>query len=305
MEPETALLGERIWFTFKNWALKSLSEAAFNAVVSCPDTLCLLIECFGMFLFEEGHSIYLLRQLITFVQRWKPNFRGSLRGAWQLVSKWELIQPIRHRTPLPLVVYRAMVSVALSWGWYRWSAVTMLAFEGICRPGEPLTATRGDLLLPRDLLLEDASVVYLQIRNPKGRRRGIGATQHSKISNLRLVLFLDKVFGRLDRSVPLFGGSFASYRKRWDLLLSFLKIPQRLSLTPASLRAGGAVRAYRANEEIARLMWRMRLRNIDTLQHYLQETGAASIFAELPPESRHIVHLAALMFDVLLDTFGS
>lgn len=305
VEPETALLGERIWFTFKNWALKSLSEAAFNAVVSCPDTLCLLIECFGMFLFEEGHSIYLLRQLITFVQRWKPNFRGSLRGAWQLVSKWELIQPIRHRTPLPLVVYRAMVSVALSWGWYRWSAVTMLAFEGICRPGEPLTATRGDLLLPRDLLLEDASVVYLQIRNPKGRRRGIGATQHSKISNLRLVLFLDKVFGRLDRSVPLFGGSFASYRKRWDLLLSFLKIPQRLSLTPASLRAGGAVRAYRANEEIARLMWRMRLRNIDTLQHYLQETGAASIFAELPPESRHIVHLAALMFDVLLDTFGS
>jgi len=101
----------------------------------------------------------------------------------------------------------------------------------------------------------------------------------------------------------LFGGSFSSYRKRWDAVLTFLRVPTKLGLTPASLRAGGAVRAYRANEEIARLMWRMRIRNIGTLQHYLQETGAASIFAELPSDSRHRVQHAALMFDVLLDSF--
>lgn len=303
VEPQTALLGERVWWSFRNWACRSLAPETFESVVLCPETLCLLIECFGRYLFEEGHSIYLLRQLITFCQRWKPQFRGSLRGAWQLVSRWEQIQPLRHRTPLPLVAYRAMISVALMWRWFRWAAVTMIAFEGITRPGEVLSANRGDLLLPRDLLVEDPAVVFLQIRNPKGRRRGLGAVQHAKIIDGRLALFLGRIFGRRERTIPLFPGSFSSYRKRWDAVLNFLKVPSKLGLTPASLRAGGAVRAYRANEEIARLMWRMRLRNIDTLQHYLQETGAASIFMELPGESRTRVQNAALLFDTLMDAF--
>ena len=82
--------------------------------------------------------------------------------------------------------------------------------------------------------------------------------------------------------------------------MNFLKVPKRLALTAASLRAGGAVTAYRANEEIAKLMWSMRLKNYDTLQHYLQEVGAASIFMELPRECRARVETAALMFDFLL-----
>ena len=172
VEPETALLSERIWWSFRNWACKSLLVETFDAVAGCPETLCLLIECFGKYLFEEGHSIYLLRQLITYVQRWKPQFRGSMRGAWQLVSRWEIIQPLRHRTPLPLVIYRAMVAIALCWKWYRWSAVTMLAFEGICRPGEPLSANRGDLLLPRDLLMEEADIVLSSDSTSKRPKAG-------------------------------------------------------------------------------------------------------------------------------------
>ena len=70
----------------------------------------------------------------------------------------------------------------------------MIAFEGITRPGEVLSANRGDLLLPRDLLVEDPAVVFLQIRNPKGRRRGLGAVQHAKIIDGRLALFLDRIF---------------------------------------------------------------------------------------------------------------
>jgi hypothetical protein len=305
VEPQTAVLGERVWLSFKTWCLKSLTPDAFDALSTCAPTLCLMVESFGKYLFEEGHSLYLLRQLITYVQRWRPQFRGSLGGAWQLVSKWEQIQPLRHRTPLPLVVYRAMVSIGLMWRWYRWTAVTMLAFEGICRPGEPLSAIRKDLLLARDLLVEDPDVVFLRIQNPKGRRRGIGAVQHTKVVDKQLAVFLDAIYGRLDLRTPLFPGSASSYRKRWDEVIAFLKIPKSLQLTPASLRAGGAVRAYRADEELAKLMWRMRLKSIDTLQHYLQEVGAASIFVELPTDSRSRIHNAALLFDVLMDSFQS
>lgn len=109
------------------------------------------------------------------------------------------------------------------------------------------------------------------------------------------------MFGRCDRDLPLFPGSFSSYRKRWDVILAFLQVPTKLAITPASLRVGGAVTAYRANEEIARLMWRMRLKNYETIQHYLQEVGAASIFMELPRTCRARVETAALMFHFLLD----
>ena len=194
-----------------------------------------------------------------------------------------------------------MVVIAISLKWRRFAAIVILAFEGICRPGEPLGACRRDLLLPRDLVLESPEVVFLQIRSPKGRRRGIGSIQHVKIKNFLVAGFLDKVFGRDDLAAPLYPGTASSFRRRWDHVLSFVHVPAKLQLTPASLRPGGAVRAYREDEEIAKLMWRMRLRNIDTLQHYLQEVGAASIFRDLPAEGQKCISCASMLFTPFLE----
>ena len=300
VEPGTAILGERIWETFKQWCLRDLSEGAFASLIGSPETIVPLIEMFGRFLFTSGHSIYILRQLITYIQRWKPSFRGRLGGAWQLISRWESVEPLHHRTPLPAVVFRAMVSVAIMWRWHRWAGVMMIAFEGICRPGEAINALRSDLVLGRDLVVEDVSVSYLIIRKPKGRRRGIGSIQHVKIENLEVSLYLDRIFGKLERHEPLFLGSPSAFRKRWDAVLKFLQVPNSLALTPASLRAGGAISAYRQNQEIAKILWRMRLKHIGTLQHYLQEVGAATIFSELPERSRFLVENAAVLFLALI-----
>ena len=196
-----------------------------------------------------------------------------------------------------------MVVVGLLHGWYRWTGILMLGFEGICRPGEPLAALRCDLLLAEDLVVEDPSVAFLRIRHPKGRRRGIGAVQHSKISNLRTARYLSFAYGNLSLSSPLYPGSAASFRTRWDFILSFLLVSRHFQLTPASLRAGGAVHAYRSDEELMKLMWRMRLRNIDTLQAYLQEVGAASIFVQLSAASRDRISKAALLYEALMDIF--
>lgn len=300
VEPGTAILGERIWETFKQWCLRDLSNEAFLSLTASPETIVPLIEMFGRFLFTQGHSIYILRQLITYIQRWRPSFRGRLGGAWQLISRWESIEPLHHRTPLPAVVYRAMVTVGILWKWYRWAGVMMIAYEGICRPGEAINALRSDLVLGRDLVVEDISTSYLIIRKPKGRRRGIGSVQHVKIENLEVSLYLDRVFGRLERHEPLFAGSPAAFRTRWDTVLKFLQIPLSLALTPASLRAGGAISAYRQNQEIAKILWRMRLRHIGTLQHYLQEVGAATIFSELPSRSRFLVESAAILYSAII-----
>ncbi len=300
VEPTTNALGATIWIGFKSWCEHSISRTAFIELSATPATLCVLIEMYGRHLFSSGKSLYILRQLVTYAQREQPSLRGQLGSCWQLISRWHSLEPLRHRTPLPLIIFQAMVAVALLWKWTRWAGVTMLAFEGICRPGEPLKACRKDLLLPVDLVVEGVDVCYLRIINPKGRRRGIGAVQHVKLQEPDVVGFLSRHLGSVGRDVPLYPGSPASYRKRWDAILRALLVPKKVLLTPASLRAGGAVKAYRSDEELTKLMWRMRIRNIDTLQHYLQEVGAATVYAELPRRSQDRIQSLAVLYSSLV-----
>lgn len=278
-----------------------MSPETFAAFVHIPEVLCEMIEAFGYHLFEQGASIYLLRQLITFVQRCHPSFRAHLGRAWQLVSKWEALEPMKHRTPLPAVIYRAMVVVAISWGWFKFASILIIGFEGICRPGEPLAATRAELLLPADLIAEDPNSIYLRIRNPKGKRRGIGREQHTKFVGKIFADFLQRVYGQASVDMKLYPGSAATFRRRWDAVLTALSIPKSLELTPASLRPGGAVKAYREDMEMSKLLWKMRLRNLDTLQHYLQEIGAMSVLHELPSSSLKRVQFCSQFFETLLN----
>lgn len=298
--PGTNLLGTRVWAGFERWAANYLDEKTFHGLSLCPETLAEMLVGFGKYLFESGQSIYLLRRLVTFVQRRHPPFRSQLTKVWNLVSKWERLEPLCHRAPLPFVIFQAMIVTAMCWGWRRWAATTVLAFEGICRPGETLSALRRDLLLPSDLVVENPATCFLRVREPKGRFRGIGKVQHAKITSQTVVDFLEKIFGPVPRNEPLYAGCPSSYRRRWDRILLFLGIPIRLGLTPASLRGGGAVRAYRADEDIAKLLWRMRLKNVETLQHYLQEVGADSIFAELPPDSQNKVKMTCALYHSVL-----
>ena len=63
VETSTEILGERIWKSFHCWCLNDLSPEAFDSLSSQPELLCSLVELFGEYLFSEGHSLYLLRQL--------------------------------------------------------------------------------------------------------------------------------------------------------------------------------------------------------------------------------------------------
>ncbi len=301
VEPVTSVLAGRVWESFRFWSLRCLSEESFDALIHHGPTLCIMVENFGRALFEKGDSIYILRQLITLIQRWKPEFRSSLGKAWQLVSKWETLEPSGHRHPLPPAIFQAMVVVSYLWGWHRFAGIVVLTYESISRPGETLRATRSDLLLPSDLLVEDPSTMFVRFNNPKSKRRGLGRVQHSKITDGRSTRFISKIFGDLPNWALLYPGSAASFRRRWDKVLQALAVPASAGLTPASMRGGGAVRAYRANEDVTTLLWRMRLKNLDTLQHYLQEAGAISLFASLPSRAKARVQSATSLYSSLLD----
>ena len=104
---------------------------------------------------QENLCINMFRHLMVFLQHMFPDQRPRLAPAWDLLARWELVQPVTHRPPLPKVLLDAMLSLALTWGWLRWAALTDLAFHGALRVGEPLKAKRSDLLLHLEAGLEE------------------------------------------------------------------------------------------------------------------------------------------------------
>ena len=173
-----------------------------------------------------------------------------------------------------------MCSLALLWGWTQWAAVTLTAFYGVCRPGEPLRALRKHLVTSEDLL-EVGSEIFLRIPEPKTRRRG-AKVQHAQVKGPRWILdFISATFQPLQAERPLYNGSAGMYRRRWDSLLKALLVEPSHRLTPGSLRGGGAVRAYRSGEALNEVQWRMRLRHQETLGYYLQEVAALSVLPSL------------------------
>ena len=224
--------------------------------------------------------------------------------AWQLVTQWEELHPVQHRQPLHEVLFKAMFSVAVYWGWRRFAAVRLLGVEGIGRIGELLKATRADLLLPSDLFDTACECVFLKISKPKSLRRGKGRVQHLRVDNAEVIPFLQSVFGPLSYFVSLFQFSPAAFRTRWEKILTALRVPRSCRPTPSSIRGGGAIMAYRRGEAIQNILWKMRLTSMKTLESYLQELAADSILAQLLESSKKRIRAAAGFYAFALRSPG-
>ena len=206
-----------------------------------------------------------------------------MSSAWGLVSRWEVAEPTRHRTPIP----EPLVKAALSWGWPNFATVVLACFYGICRIGEVLKAQRKELLTPVDLMTEE-QVVYLRIVAPKSRRRG-AAVQYTTIDDPLAVRLISRIWQQLDSSSRLFSISPGSFRRRWDSILYVLGVGKEHGITPGSLRGGGAVCAHKRGVHIQDLLWKMRLQHARTLGYYLQETTAVSLLPMLSFEKREAI----------------
>lgn len=119
------------------------------------------------------------------------------------------------------------------------------------------------MVFPSDALELDRETIFLIIPEPKGRRKSRGRLQHSAIRELSFFDFLFAVLGPLGPMEPLYNGSPASFRRRWDA------------------RAGGCVSAFQDSMDIPLLMWRMRIKHQATLESYLQEVAARTVIPKL------------------------
>lgn len=179
----------------------------------------------------------------------------------------------------------------------------MLCFYGVARAGEVLQCIRQDLLLPADMMFE-SDCAFLLLRQSKTMYRQLARVQHLKISSPHVVRLLAFVYRDAARDEQLFHGTPHVYRQRWNFLLRLLHVPDALRITPGGLRGGGAVAWYRKGGSVSELMWMMRLKQITTLEAYLQEVSAISLLTDLPLVSRQALRAAASLFRHLSASLG-
>lgn len=303
LEAKTMSLQSKVWSWFVRWVTEQSSATVAKSLTSEPTTLHVLLAEFGKHLFSTGKSQYVFRHLVVYVQKNVFNARPYLNSCWDLLLRWETIEPPIHRNPIPSIVLRAMAVLALHWNWKRFACSICISFFGITRPGEVLQARRRDLVLPSDLGDNEPDVAYLRIVEPKSRRRGRGRVQHASLTDPSVIVLLESVFGKMERDQLLYPISAGSFRRRWDMLLTHLGIPFAVRLTPGCLRSGGAVAEYRKGTDMTRLLWRMRLRHLVTLESYIQEVAGETIFAGLQPAVQRRIRILSEMFGPSLSVF--
>ena len=300
IRPETRKLGAEQWDQFCTWASNQIGPAAFSSSQLVPELLGMVLASYGRHWYETGGSLFYYRHLLVHLQRKMPICRGRIQVAWEVVTRWEILQPIEHRRPLPLKVLEAMVVVSLLWKWHRVACVLLSAFHGCCRPGEVLRASRKDFVLPADLGSPDDGPVFVRINSPKSKLRGLGKIQHVKIDHPGVSVFLQSMLGSLSGEDKIYPGTPGTFRRRWNILLQALSIPSDFRLTPGSLRPGGTVALYRKGVAIHDILWALRLKHLETLQHYLQEVSTDMTLFDLPREAKDAVTSLAFCLPLFL-----
>lgn len=286
---------------FMNWSRDFLTcvqpEHLYPRI---PEFLAAALCTYGRRQYNKGGALSSFRHLLLCCRRWVPPLRGLSLPCWDLVAKWELMEPVCHRVPVPEGLLQAFVVIAWQLKWYSWVGVTLIAYYGAGRVGEVLRCLRRDLVFPQDILDRDFGGIFLQLKQFKALGRQPARIQHMEIRDETAVRILTAVYAHVPKDTPLYGASPSAYRRRWDAVLRICQVPSQLRLTPGGLRGGAAVMHYRKHTPINDILWRLRLRSQTTLESYLQETAASAIFVSLDPKVRELLFSIASLFGLLV-----
>jgi hypothetical protein len=171
---------------FEIW-LNDNVHLPLSTLLLAPLCLGALLRRYGVHLFRTNAPLYLFIDSINSVVDANRDLQYSLRVAWDTVTIWRTIEPVHPRPPLPRAIFRAMVVLSILWGWYGFSAVTIIAFKGISRVGEPLFSIRNQYQTPSDLLADvdefsPENSLLLSIDRPGTGRRGGAPQQHISVN---------------------------------------------------------------------------------------------------------------------------
>lgn len=270
---------------FKLW-VESYAKIKWSSLTTDSEGLATALRGYGIHCYELGLPRYMFVYSITAVQDQYPASKQYMNVAWHVDRKWQQVEPGSCRPVLPSIVLRAIVCLSSLWGWHTLTGIILVGFAAMLHPSEMLSLTRRDLVFPRDLGYDSASL-YVHLSNPKTSR--FARRQHGRIDDPFIIEVADKLFGAMGLHQKLYGASMSVFRKQWNLILERLGIPHRRTqhgATPAVLRGSGATHLYVGCEDIQWIAWRGRWARTRTLEFYLQEVGAQTLIHQLHPAAR-------------------
>eukprot|EP00435_Cladocopium_sp_Y103_P064493 s910_g26.t1 len=268
---------------FSCWVAAELDLAVTEETMP-PASMNLALIGYGKCLFYAGYPKYYFAETINAAIDHFPGYRGLIGAAWQTLKKWEEAEPVERSMVMPAAVLQAGISLALLWEWLCFAAALLLGFRALLRPAEFLGLKRSDLVLPRDVLADEA-ICYVRVLHSKTSRFML--RQHARISDKLTVHFLDALFGGFPHDQLLFGCSAAAFRSRWNRLCGHLNIPtseKARGITPKSLRGSGASWLFHHTEDVERTLWRGHWQSKRTLEHYLQDVMGQTLLVDLCQE---------------------
>jgi len=255
------------------------TELSLDELACRPRILSALLNRWGHSLYKEGSPYYLFAEGINRIVDYHRHLKGQLTEAWDAARVWMDLHPPQHRPPIPFLVLRAMMAVALWKGWIFFAAVISLCFEATLRLADILQAQKIHLMITTTHRCQRRSL-FLKVQEPKSRRRG-ARSQHAATTHAETIDLWEALVTLLQPMEMLYPFSQGTFRKQWQSIVRELGL-QAYALTPACMRGGGAVQRYLEGHSIADIQWQMRIKDQTTLRHYLQEVVVDEILAQLP-----------------------
>ena len=273
-----ALVDQLDIFIREQTATESLEDLALRDL----PLLSTLAREFGFKLFETHRPGSDLRDTLLGVQDRFGFCRPALVASWRVVRTWERLDPSEARTPLPHSVLLACKAIALAWNWPRVALLLHLGFFCLLRPGELFALRRGDILLNTTA----AGVDWL-IRIAKSKSWSRSAkSQYAKLDAAQSCEFCVHFVGNMSPSVRLWPASPSAFAARLQAVVK-AATSRPVPFTPGSLRTGGATWLFLEwREDLPRLCWRGRWKDIQTLWHYIQELQSVGILQQYPAQTQ-------------------
>ena len=232
-------------------------------------------------MYNEGRPYSHATFTLAAIQYFHRRMWGQLRGAWAAVRTWKMAEPGELRSPIPVLVVWALMTLALSQHGVQLAALLAVTFHALLRPGEACRLTRQDIMLPGDRGWH-VQVGMVVIRSPKTARVG-GKVQHVILHDPMVLLMCQWAWLGWPTSEKLWSWNLVELSRWFRTSLVQLGLPAT-RFTPAGLRAGGATYAYLSGSSVEQLMWRGRWETLTSLKHYVQESAATLAIAQLSPD---------------------
>ena len=263
----------------------------------------LLVE-YGKALYRSGKAYGIFAETINSVAVERPIIRRGLTSAWDLAFAWLADEPHTHHPAMPLSLMAAMVVVSIYWGWPYEASVILMAWAGVMRVGEVLSAKRSDVVFPCDAA-PGTSFMLISINQPKTRGRA-ARHQAARIDQSDVIRFLTAMYRDAPKDSALWPFSAATLRKRFVRLLSALQLPtsKTTSSRPfdlGSLRPGGATWMLHQTESPDYVRRRGRWLSNRTMEIYLQEVMVSTWIDKLQPKARQLIELCSGEFAVVIE----